>query len=158
MLKMLFPTLQITGGIHQPGIYRDTAGKILSGVSIAGVGYLFVGKSVLDLLQIIEPSFLTTFRENRYISIGGYFLTNWLTTQLRNTGAFEIKLGEELLFSKLQTGRVARVEEIAAFIAQKGFHIDDNIANEYGLGYLVNTKMTHSTRDETEDFLRSSSF
>jgi selT/selW/selH-like putative selenoprotein len=133
----LFPGLQTTGSVHQPGFIRESAGKFLSGASIGGVAYLFVGKSVLDLMQIQEPAFLSTFRENRYLSIGGYFICNWLTTQLRNTGAFEVKLNDVLLYSKLQTGRAPRIEETAALIALQGLKVDPRVANEYGLSYLI---------------------
>jgi len=129
--------LQTTGSVHQPGFIRESAGKFLSGASIGGVAYLFVGKSVLDLMQIQEPAFLSTFRENRYLSIGGYFICNWLTTQLRNTGAFEVKLNDVLLYSKLQTGRAPRIEETAALIVQQGLDVDPRVANEYGLSYLI---------------------
>ncbi len=136
----MFPGLQTTGSVHQPGVIRETIGKALSGVSIGGVAYLFVGKSVLDLMQIPEPAFLATFRENRYLSIGGYFISNWLTTQLRNTGAFEVKLDDVLLFSKLQTGRAPRVEETAELLARQGLNVDPEVAHQSGLSYLINSK------------------
>lgn len=140
--------MQTTGSVHQPGVVREAIGKALSGASIGGVAYLFVGKSVLDLMQIQEPVFLATFRENRYLSIGGYFISNWLTTQLRNTGAFEVKLDDVLLFSKLQTGRAPRVEETAELLARQGLRVDPGMANEYGLSYLIKAKAS-AEKDES---------
>ena len=38
-------------------------------------------------------------------SIGGFFIFAQISTQLRSTGAFEITVDDELVYSKLQTGK-----------------------------------------------------
>nr|CAB3265964.1 selenoprotein T-like [Phallusia mammillata] len=45
-----------------------------------------------------------------------FFLTNAIETQLTSTGAFEISLNDVTIWSKLQSGRVPRVDELMQII------------------------------------------
>ena len=132
----MFPSLQVAGGRHSPGILRDGAAQALSALSLAGVAYVFVGSQALSLIGVEEPAPLAAFRENRLLALGGYFVGNFLTTQLKSTGAFEVFLDGELLFSKLKTGRAPRLEEVAAAVAAAGFAHDARAASLYGLDFL----------------------
>ena len=60
-----------------------------------------------------------------------------LQQQLKNTGAFEVSVDGALAFSKLKTGRVASVEQVAAALVEAGAELDGDAAVRFGLGHLL---------------------
>ena len=48
--------------------------------------------------------------------IGGYFLLNMIQNAVSSTGAFEVYLDNQLIFSKLSTGRVPNVHELVRYL------------------------------------------
>ena len=48
-----------------------------------------------------------------------FFLANLVETQLISTGAFEVSVGGEVVFSKLQEGRVPQPKELLELIDRK---------------------------------------
>jgi len=137
-LRELFAgRLAISGGALSPGVVREAAARALQGAALFGVGYLFVGETVLKLLGLPEPALGAAFRENRFYAVCGYFVANWLQAQLKNTGAFEVSVDGALAFSKLKTGRVASVEQVAAALVEAGAELDADAAARFGLGHLL---------------------
>lgn len=53
-----------------------------------------------------HPYFQAYEQRKMVVLIGGYFLLNMLQGAVSSTGAFEVYLGDTLLFSKLRTGRM----------------------------------------------------
>ena len=52
------------------------------------------------------PDFLKAMSESKLMySIGGFFIFAQISMSLRSTGAFEISINDELVYSKLETGQ-----------------------------------------------------
>ncbi len=67
---------------------------------------LIVGDTVFQALGIPLPEFLKGMIESRLMySIGGFFVFAQISTMLRSTGAFEVFINDDLVYSKLATGQ-----------------------------------------------------
>jgi len=66
------------------------------------------------------PSMVTWALENKlYSCLMVFFLANMLETQLISTGAFEVVLSGETIWSKLETGMVPQPGELLNILDQK---------------------------------------
>jgi selT/selW/selH-like putative selenoprotein len=67
--------------------------------------------------------------ENRVMLLGGGFVLNsWAQNQMAS-GAFEIRLNGQLIFSKLDTGRLPTAQEISAAMAAHGVFADEKFGD-----------------------------
>ena len=86
-----------------------------------GLAYIFVGKMFLKMLSISEQhAAVLWIEENKTYFIGGLFLMNTLSAQMVASGAFEVYLNDELVYSKLATGRVPSAEDIMGAVISHG--------------------------------------
>ncbi len=52
------------------------------------------------------PELLKSLSENKLMySIGGFFIFAQIVTQLKSSGAFEVSINDQLVYSKLETGK-----------------------------------------------------
>eukprot|EP00055_Hartaetosiga_balthica_P001486 m.138379 g.138379 ORF g.138379 m.138379 type:complete len:81 (-) comp14373_c0_seq1:485-727(-) len=70
------------------------------------------------------PAFLAQFNDNKImIAITTFFLARTIATNLSATGAFEIFVDGELVWSKLETGRVPQWNQILEALSSKGIKL-----------------------------------
>jgi len=81
-------------------------------VYLAGMAFLLMGNFILTSLGIPVPALYTKLQDNKLMAIGGLFLFNSLMQQLVLTGAFEIHLNGQEIFSKLKEGRMPTIDEL----------------------------------------------
>ena len=91
-----------------------------------GVLMLMFGDSICSALGVVVPQQLKDLQENKFMySIIAFFVISQVLSSLRSSGAFEIKINDELVYSKLETGK----------------HIDQvrlqEIFEPYGVNFMV---------------------
>ena len=123
-------------GTYDVGALRRGGAQALNLLAVAGVAYVFVGKASLDFMGVPEPQALADFRENKLTGLGGYFAINFLGSQLKQSGAFEVAIDGAPAFSKLTTGRPPAAEEVMAALANVGARHDAEAAARYGFSSL----------------------
>ena len=68
------------------------------------------------------PAMLRQVQDNKMFVLGSlWFLNNYGNSQL-STGAFEIMLDDEVIFSKLESKRVPTAEEVLNILREAGFN------------------------------------
>ncbi|TPP44385.1 Rdx family protein [Leishmania donovani] len=82
---------------------------------LASLGVALAGQQ----LVFLPPTVLNFIAQQRGMLIGAGFLLNMVGGALGQTGAFEVSLDGELIFSKLQAGAVPTVAEIRRIVLQK---------------------------------------
>jgi len=87
---------------------------------ILGVIFLMFGDSLFSMLGAPVPTWFNSIKENRMMAVGVLFLGNSFAQQLVATGAFEVELNGEEVFSKLKEGRMPTVEELVARLEAAG--------------------------------------
>ena len=64
------------------------------------------GDAIFRAVGVPYPELLKSLQENKLMySILGFFVFAQISTSLRSTGAFEISINDDLVWSKLQTGK-----------------------------------------------------
>jgi len=78
------------------------------------------------------PSYYLWALENKiFACMMVFFLSNMVETQLISTGAFEVSVQGELVWSKLETGRVPQPRELLSLIQDKLNKPAEDIGTEY---------------------------
>lgn len=117
-LQRLLPNAQevrIVGGTYPTPPARALAAKVCSTAFLASLGVALAGQQ----LAFLPPTVLNFIAQQRGMLIGAGFLLNMVGGALGQTGAFEVSLDGELIFSKLQAGAVPTVAEIRRIVLQK---------------------------------------
>ena len=83
---------------------------------------MFAGEQLINAIGIKEPpTLLRQAQDNKMFVLGSlWFLNNYGNSQL-STGAFEIYLDDEQIFSKLESKKVPTAEEILNMLKDAGF-------------------------------------
>ncbi|CAC9543553.1 Rdx family protein [Leishmania donovani] len=107
--------VRIVGGTYPTPPARALAAKACSTAFLASLGVALAGQQ----LVFLPPTVLNFIAQQRGMLIGAGFLLNMVGGALGQTGAFEVSLDGELIFSKLQAGAVPTVAEIRRIVLQK---------------------------------------
>ncbi|XQJ31046.1 Selenoprotein T, putative [Leishmania guyanensis] len=107
--------VQIVGGTYPTPPARALAAKVCSTAFLASLGMALAGGQ----LAFLPPAALNLIVQQRGMLVGTGFLLNMIGSSLTQTGAFEVTLDGELIFSKLQAGAVPTVEVMRRIILQK---------------------------------------
>ncbi len=119
---------ELAGNIHG-GLYPASATAVLlnqlcSYLWFGGLIYVFLGKMICKMIGVPETHPLVKLvDDNKTYIVGGLFLLNTFSAQLIATGAFEVYLNDELIYSKLITGRVPTAEDIMSAIESHGLRL-----------------------------------
>ncbi|GET92618.1 hypothetical protein, conserved [Leishmania tarentolae] len=107
--------VRIVGGTYPTPPARALAAKMCSTAFLASLGVALAGQQ----LVFLPPTALNFIAQQRGLLIGAGFLLNMVGSALSQTGAFEVTLDGELIFSKLQAGAVPTAAEIRHIVLQK---------------------------------------
>ncbi len=86
---------------------------------------LIFGTNIFSALGFREPpEWYKKIAENKWMfGIGVFFVANMVSSQLLSSGAFEIYVGEKLVFSKLETGDMPSGIVLKSVLDPFGIHI-----------------------------------
>jgi len=111
------PMLLIKGDNFPPAAWRTFAAKVVNIVKIVLIGSILLNK--FDLLRLvgIPDNTINWVTANKiYACLMGFFVCNFVETQLLSTGAFEIFIDDVQVWSKLRSGRVPSAQEIVHIV------------------------------------------
>lgn len=108
----------VYGEVYPPHPINIFIAQLASYVWFAGIALMFGGHIIFEQLGMPTPDFVVQLNNNKLGAFMGLFVMNSLANSLIATGAFEIYVNDELIFSKLQARRFPTGDElIAAFNA-----------------------------------------
>ena len=81
---------------------------------------LILGSAIFKALGIEEPNFMKKIKENPMTFFCFLYAVNAFGSSYLSTGAFEVYIDGDLVFSKLQEGIVPNTNHIKDFLALKG--------------------------------------
>ena len=112
-----FSDIQIETGNYPPPQAYQAIATAISMIKFILIGCLLTGINPFPSLGMETPEVYVWARENLvYASLMLFFICNMIETQLISTGAFEIMLNDVTVWSKLQSGRIPRVDELLQII------------------------------------------
>lgn len=92
-------------------------------MQMAGLLLMFLGDRIFAAMGMAEPPhFYQMMKENSVMSVLGLFMFSSVAQGLMATGAFEVSLNGQMLFSKLESKRLPNVEELVQSLRAHGVH------------------------------------
>jgi selT/selW/selH-like putative selenoprotein len=111
----------VYGELYPPHPMRVAIAQMGSYVWFAGIALMFGGESIFKALGMETPDFVVQLNNNKMAAFMGLFLMNSVANSLVATGAFEIYVNDDLIFSKLQAGRFPSGDELTAAFNAMGY-------------------------------------
>ncbi|XP_021816339.1 selT-like protein [Prunus avium] len=121
MLESSFPGIHVVLLNHPPPLPKRVLSKLVPVAQVGVFGIVMAGEQIFPMLGIMTPPpWYHSLRANRFGTIAStWLLGNALQSFLQGTGAFEVFLNDELVFSKLKEGRFPGEIELRDDIAAK---------------------------------------
>jgi len=113
--------LYVTGSEYPLTPTKALLSKLLTIVQYALYALLFFGQQIFDKLGMPPPAIYYRLTQNKAISFIMIMLVMGnINSMLTSSGAFEIEFNDQLIFSKIRTGRMPDVQEIENILAVHG--------------------------------------
>lgn len=121
-LERRYPSLigSIEGANYPPPPHAQVLMMVVGYIQMAVLILLFAGGLVFKTLGMEEPEWYKSMAENKLGTFATVFLANAVVGSMTATGAFEVTLDGELVFSKLQSGRMPTADDIMARLTELG--------------------------------------
>jgi thioredoxin reductase-like selenoprotein T len=108
----------IEGLNYPPSDINRFLASLCSTIWMIGIVLVLGGSTIFKSFGMAEPEFMTFVNNNKMMVFFGLFMCNSMGNNLLATGAFEIYVDNQLMFSKLQTGRLPGAEDIAMIVSR----------------------------------------
>lgn len=107
---MHYPVLQetdsIQGELYPAPPFAQTLATVGSFLQMGGIAVTLGGSLIFDRLGVPEPFFVPVMRNNPMPTVIGLSVVNFICSSFTSTGAFEVSIDGEVVFSRLeQPGR-----------------------------------------------------
>lgn len=112
-LAQQFPGIQVSGDNYPPTAVNFFLSRVFYGLFFMGLALNFGLSSMLPL------TIRNWLNENRMVTFFGIFLCQMVASSLVQTGAFEVELDGQLIFSKLQSGHVPDLRDLVNIIRER---------------------------------------
>jgi len=119
-LRLQFPQLQSHGMNHPPTPQNAMIAQLIGYAQMAAFGVLFFGSLIFQTLKMPEPDIVKWMSENKMNSFCMIFMMGFMSTQLMATGAFEVYYNGNLIYSKLDEGRIPHVHDLVRNLQMYG--------------------------------------
>lgn len=107
------------GAVYLPSSLHQTASTLLYYTFIVLTALYFAGPSIAPSLNIPQLTRAVDYvRDKSMYTIAAIMLCNVLSSQLMSTGAFEVYINNELMFSKLQSGIIPSSERLSQLVLE----------------------------------------
>ncbi|CEF60908.1 SelT-like protein [Strongyloides ratti] len=119
VIREKYPNIEISGENYPPVYWKSLIAQIVGIAKFAFIFLIISGKDPLLMIGISVPSLSNWYMNNKISSCMMIFmLSNLVEGMMMSTGAFEIFLGEEKIWSKIESGRVPSPNELLTILAQ----------------------------------------
>eukprot|EP00759_Apiculatamorpha_spiralis_P011938 PhF_6_TR19068/c0_g1_i1/m.28033 len=111
-LQSQIPDIIVEGGNYPVAEWRMMVAQVCELLFFGGLIASFFGMNFLppDIRQLVQ--------DNKMGFLGGLFMLKIVGAKLVETGAFEVYVGEKLIYSKLQTGGVPPMPNLLRLTVQ----------------------------------------
>ncbi|CAJ0956331.1 unnamed protein product, partial [Mesorhabditis belari] len=112
-----YPNMQVEGQNYPTAPWKSYLAQFLGIFKLALIASVISGSNPFERLGFGYPTILQWAHNNKLSScMMAFLLSNMVESSLLSSGAFEVYLGKELLWSKLESGRVPAPAELMQMI------------------------------------------
>ncbi|EFO26500.1 hypothetical protein LOAG_01986 [Loa loa] len=128
-----YPSMRIDGANYSPKAWKNVLAQIIGLGKIVLIVLIVMGQDPFASIGQPTPRIFSWALSNKVSSCMMLFLlSNTIESSLMSTGAFEIYLGDEQIWSKLESGRVPSPSELVQIVDQQmelqGAKVSDTFA------------------------------
>ena len=126
-----FDENNISGSTYPPSAKAQFVASVSNAIWLVGIAILFGGSAIFKFLGMAEPALYVKMKENPVTAFACLFLINSVGASQLSTGAFEIKLNDIVIYSKLSEGRLPNLNDIISALAAQGFTVPPALQESY---------------------------
>jgi len=113
-----YPTLNIEGTTFPPPRWRSLAATVVQIFKFSLLIIVIAGLNPFPHLGLDTPEFMAYANDNKVsVCLLAFFVGGLIESQMLSTGAFEITLNDIPIWSKLQSNRIPRPDELLQMIS-----------------------------------------
>jgi len=114
------PGLSIEGDNFPATPLKQFIAKTLFYVRMGILLVMLTGNKVFEVFGVPVPEWYAGIQENKMMAmVGVFFMGNMMESNLLSSGAFEVSVNEEVVWSKLETGYLPSLEHLISLIDDK---------------------------------------
>ncbi|VDN00867.1 unnamed protein product [Thelazia callipaeda] len=115
-----YPSIEVLGDNYSPVAWKSFLAEAVKLAKVLFIVLVMMGRDPFPSIGQPTPRFFSWALNNKLSScIMIFLLSNTLESSLISTGAFEIYLGDEQIWSKLESGRIPSPAELFQIIDQQ---------------------------------------
>lgn len=99
---VLAETDSVQGELYPPPQLAQTLATVGSYLQMGGVAVTLGGSLIFDRFGVPEPFFVPIMRRNPMPTVIGLSVVNFVCSSFTSTGAFEVSIDGEVVFSRLE--------------------------------------------------------
>jgi len=126
-LQMRFPDVKTHPMNHPPTEFNAVVAKAIGYIQNFMFVMLLFGSFIFTSMKIPEPPVLQWMSENRMNAFMGIMLMGFFSTNLMQTGAFEVYYNGHVIGSKLTDGKVPHIEELVRNLQMFGLQTTESV-------------------------------
>ncbi|CAF3331549.1 unnamed protein product [Rotaria socialis] len=112
VVRTHYPNITVIGENHPPSPLKSLFARILLIIKLTLITCIALDQNIFAFINISTPrAYLWALQNKIHACIVIFFLSNFVESTLKSTGAFEISIDNVQLWSKLETGRLPSNDE-----------------------------------------------
>jgi len=119
-LQARHPGLSIEGDNFPATPLKQLLAKTLFYVRMGLLLIMLTGTKLFDMFGVPVPEWYHSLQENKMMAmVGVFFMGNMVESNLLSSGAFEVSVNGDMVWSKLETGYLPSLEHLISLIDEK---------------------------------------
>ncbi|KDO33431.1 hypothetical protein SPRG_02238 [Saprolegnia parasitica CBS 223.65] len=115
-----FPALATSGKSYPLPPTKSKWVTLVFLIQVVLVVAIMFGETIVEKLSLeLAPVYLQKYRENKFMALPIVMMLSPVRQMLSNTGAFEVHLNDELVYSMLETRSLLTFETLKKILADK---------------------------------------
>lgn len=134
-MQQRYPGVEVIGTQYPIPEWKQQLARVLSFAQMSSLAVVLMGEKAFEFMGVPTPVWYTTnIAPNKMgWAVGIWFMGNMAQGALTQTNAFEIYANGELVYSKLQTGRLPNYSELFTGLARTGLRSWEEVVAEEAL-------------------------
>jgi thioredoxin reductase-like selenoprotein T len=112
----------IIGGNYPPPYHAVVASQLAQLAQWSTIILMFAGDNIFATLGMTHPDWFTYIKENKMSTFIAIFFANSIAQSMTSTGAFEVTVDGQEVYSKLASGRMPTAGDLVNGLAALGIH------------------------------------
>mmetsp|Transcript_12446 Transcript_12446/g.30586 ORF Transcript_12446/g.30586 Transcript_12446/m.30586 type:complete len:156 (-) Transcript_12446:499-966(-) len=132
VVQQRYPGVEVVGTQYPIAPWKQQAARVLGAAQMGAMGVILLGDKAFEFMGMATPPWYTANVAPNKMgwAMGMWFVGNMVHGALTQTNAFEIYANGQLVFSKLQQGRLPNLQELFSGLQRAGLQSWEEVLAE----------------------------